>query len=98
MESRIGSIEVGKRADLVIHTLNRPELIPVTDMMRNLIYSARSKSVWTVIVDGRVVLENGAFVDLDEAQLLAQINAASATMLRRMGHTVERNRVATRPR
>lgn len=96
MEDRIGSIEAGKRADLVIHTLTRPELVPVTNMIRNLVYSARSKSVHTVIVDGRIVLEDGAFVALDEEGLLARINEASRAMLRRMGHTVEPNRV--RPR
>jgi cytosine/adenosine deaminase-related metal-dependent hydrolase len=96
MEDRIGSIEVGKRADLVIHTLDRPELIPVTDMTRNLMYSSRSKSVRTVIVDGRVILEDGAFVNLDEPRLLARINEAAQAMLRRMGHTVEPNRIPRR--
>jgi len=98
MEDRIGSIEAGKRADLVIHTLDRPEMIPVTDMTRNLMYSSRSKSVRTVIVDGRIVLENGAFVGLDEPRILAQINEASQAMLRRMGHTVEPNRTPRRRR
>lgn len=98
MEDRIGSIEAGKRADLVIHTLDRPEMIPITDMIRNLMYSSRSKSVLTVIVDGKVVLEDGAFVELDEPRLLAQINEVSLAMLRRMGHTVEPNRVARRRR
>ena len=54
---RIGSLEAGKRADIVIHTLDRPEIHPTTNMIRNLFYSSRSKSVHTVIVDGKVVLE-----------------------------------------
>jgi cytosine/adenosine deaminase-related metal-dependent hydrolase len=96
MEGKIGSIEPGKRADLVIHTLARPELIPVTDMMRNLMYSAGSKSVSTVVVDGEIVLENGAFTKLDEEALLARINMASIKMLRRMGHSIEANRFVPR--
>ena len=97
MEGHIGSIEVGKRADLVIHTLNRPELIPVTDMIRNLVYASHSKSIRTVIVDGRVVLEDGDFVDLDEPRLLAQINEAAQAMLKRMGYTPFSERVVRRP-
>jgi cytosine/adenosine deaminase-related metal-dependent hydrolase len=96
MEDRIGSLEVGKRADLVIHTLDRPELIPVTDMVRNLIYSGHSKTVRTVIVDGRVVLENGAFTELDEPRLLAQINEAAQALLGRMGVSVRPERVERR--
>ena len=88
LEDRIGSIEVGKRADLVLHTLDRPELHPQTDMVRNLMYAAGSKSVRSVVVDGRLVLHDGQFVSLDEAQLLARVNEASRQMLGRMGVTV----------
>ncbi|MGE0237831.1 MAG: amidohydrolase family protein [Parvibaculaceae bacterium] len=98
MDDRIGSIEVGKRADLVIHTLDRPELIPTTDMIRALFYSARSKSVHWVIVNGRVVLEEGRFVTVDERRLLKECNAASAALLARMGLRAEPNRLARLPR
>ena len=60
-------------------------------MLRNLMYAAHSKTVDTVIVDGRIVLEHGQFVALDEPSLLAQINAASAELLARMGVTAEAN-------
>jgi 5-methylthioadenosine/S-adenosylhomocysteine deaminase len=98
LEDRIGSIEVGKRADIVIHTLNRPEMVPITDMTRNLICSSGSKSVHTVIVDGKVILEEGSFVDIDEEKLLFQINQAAKLTLDRMGFTIEPNRVERRPR
>jgi cytosine/adenosine deaminase-related metal-dependent hydrolase len=98
LQDRIGSIEAGKRADLVIHTLNRPEMVPVTDMTRNLMYASGSKSVHTVIVDGKVVLEKGSFVALDEERLLAQVDEAGRILLRRMGHKVEPNRVQPRRR
>jgi cytosine/adenosine deaminase-related metal-dependent hydrolase len=96
LEERIGSIEPGKRADLVIHTLDRPEMRPVTDMVRNLVYAAGSKSVRTVIIDGRVVLEDGQFPHLDEPALLKRIDAAAQGLLRRMGYTPFPERVDRR--
>jgi cytosine/adenosine deaminase-related metal-dependent hydrolase len=96
LEQRIGSLEAGKRADLVIHTLNRPEMIPTLNIIRNLMYSSRSKSIRSVMVDGRVVLDDGEFVELDESRLLAQINEASKAMLVRIGQTAQPNRAAGR--
>ncbi len=96
LEDRIGSLEVGKRADLVIHTLDRPELRPVTDMLRNLVHSSRSKSVRTVIVDGRVILDGGVFPHLDEPLLLARIDEAAQQLLARMGVSAPSERIDRR--
>lgn len=92
MEDRIGSLEVGKRADLVIHTFDRVELLPPTDLIRNLMYSSGSKSVSTVIIDGKIILENGEFCHFDERALLSQAVDASTHMLKRMGHIVQKNK------
>jgi cytosine/adenosine deaminase-related metal-dependent hydrolase len=94
LEDRIGSLEAGKRADIVVHTLDRPEMVPSTNMIRNLFYSSRSKSVHTVVIDGRVVLEEGRFTALDERRIYAEVRKASRSLLARMGHAVEPNRVA----
>jgi 5-methylthioadenosine/S-adenosylhomocysteine deaminase len=93
LEDRIGSLEAGKRADIVIHTLSRPEMVPTTNMIRNLFYASGSKSVRTVIVDGKVVLDDGVFTNLDEAETLAAINEASLALLSRMGRPIEPNRI-----
>jgi cytosine/adenosine deaminase-related metal-dependent hydrolase len=93
MLDRIGSIEPGKYADLVIHTLDRPELVPITDMVRGLFYASRSKSVHTVIINGKIVLQDGAFPGFRESELLREIGKASTGLLKRMGVTPEPNRV-----
>jgi 5-methylthioadenosine/S-adenosylhomocysteine deaminase len=72
--------------------------MPVTDLIRNLMYSSGSKSIRSVIVDGRVVLEDGRFTTLDETEAFARIGQASRAVLGRMGHRVEPNRVEPRPR
>jgi cytosine/adenosine deaminase-related metal-dependent hydrolase len=96
LEDRIGSVEVGKRADLVLHTLDRPELRPTSDMVRNLVYSSRSKSIRSVIVDGVVVLDEGVFPHLDEPALRARIDAAAHAMWARMGYTPFSERIDRR--
>ncbi|MFG2041360.1 amidohydrolase family protein [Dactylosporangium sp. NPDC048998] len=97
MAERIGSLEVGKKADIVIHTLDRPELVPTTDMTRNLIYSSGSKSIDTVVIGGTVVLEHGAFRRLAERELYREVRAASQALLRRMERAVTPNTPTRRP-
>jgi cytosine/adenosine deaminase-related metal-dependent hydrolase len=93
MLDRIGSLEPGKYADIVVHTLDRPELVPVTDMLRGLFYASRSKSVHTVIINGKVVLDGGTFPAFREKELLREISKASAGLMKRMGVTPEPNRI-----
>jgi 5-methylthioadenosine/S-adenosylhomocysteine deaminase len=73
----IGSLSVGKRADLVLVDLHRPTLTPVhTRPMRNLapnlVYAARGDEVDTVVIDGQVVVERGRVTTVDEPAILAQ--------------------------
>jgi 5-methylthioadenosine/S-adenosylhomocysteine deaminase len=74
---QIGSLEEGKRADLVLVDLRRPTLLPVhTQPMRNLVpnlvYAARGDEVSSVIVDGEVVLHDGRLQRVDETAVLAE--------------------------
>ena len=72
MEHEIGSLEPGKKADIVLFDRQRPEWVPMWDPVGTLVWSADGKSVDTVIVGGRVVLEGGEFTSLDEREMLAQ--------------------------
>ncbi|MDO7881167.1 amidohydrolase family protein [Salinibacterium soli] len=96
ISDRAGSIEIGKRADLVVHSLRRPELLPLTDPVRNLVYSAGSSTVDTVVIEGRVVLRGGMFPHLDEEALLRRASERSVGLLRRMGYTVGPNDLGRR--
>jgi hypothetical protein len=58
-------------------------------------YSSGSKSVDTVIIDGKVVLDHGEFQHFDEEALLNKAIAGSKAMLKRMGHTVQKNQRPT---
>ena len=79
LEREIGSIEVGKRADLVVHRLDRPEAYPrFRDPVDNLVYFRASSTVDTVFVDGEAILDQGRFTRFDAAEAYRMIDAAAA--------------------
>jgi 5-methylthioadenosine/S-adenosylhomocysteine deaminase len=70
LEREIGSIEVGKRADLIIVDRDRPHLLPGRDPFSTLVYAARPTDVRTTIVDGAVLVDEYEPVALDEAEIV----------------------------
>jgi 5-methylthioadenosine/S-adenosylhomocysteine deaminase len=66
LQDRIGSLEPGKRADLVIRTEELPEAHPGMDPVRAALLVSRSKSVRTVVIDGEIVVRDGRLTRLDE--------------------------------
>lgn len=70
----IGSIEVGKRADLVLVNMHSLHNTPCTDMIANLVYSANQSDVLNVWIDGREVIEDGSFVDLSPSKIVEDVN------------------------
>lgn len=80
LEKEIGSLEVGKRADLVIFDLNRPHLVPHGDPMGTLVHTGQGRDVETVMVDGEIVVEDGRPVRVDLAALLADADRAAEAL------------------
>jgi 5-methylthioadenosine/S-adenosylhomocysteine deaminase len=70
---RIGSLEVGKQADLVLVDLAAAHVQPVYDVVSALVYAAKAADVDTVLVDGRVVVEKGEVLTVDRAATLARV-------------------------
>ncbi|MBI3943957.1 MAG: amidohydrolase [Chloroflexi bacterium] len=85
---QVGSLEAGKKADIVIHTHRRPEWHPGLDPVNSLVYSAQSTGVDTVIIDGEIVLENGQFTRVDEEAEYRQIDRAARALYDRMGFRI----------
>lgn len=85
MADRIGSLEVGKKADFVLHDRDRPEWRPLLNVVNQLVYSADGRGVHSVWVDGRRVIDNYRSTLIDEEQLYAQVEAAGAAVLARAG-------------
>jgi 5-methylthioadenosine/S-adenosylhomocysteine deaminase len=74
--NRIGSIESGKDADIVLFDTGRPEWQPLINPVANLVYSATGDSVCHVFVAGEQVVKNGRCTRIDESELYAQIPRA----------------------
>jgi cytosine/adenosine deaminase-related metal-dependent hydrolase len=76
MADEVGSIEVGKRADIVVHTLDRPEGHPrFQDPVDNLVFYRQSATVDTVFVDGEAILDGGRFTRFNATEAYRQIDA-----------------------
>lgn len=76
LDHLVGSVEVGKRADLIVLDLDRLEMAPPHDLAANVLYSASPRSVRDVIVDGAIRKRAHALVGQDEAGLVAAMRAA----------------------
>jgi 5-methylthioadenosine/S-adenosylhomocysteine deaminase len=88
----LGSIEPGKKADLVLFDIERPEWQALFNPVNNLVYNADGRSVHTVIVDGRVVVEDHRQSFVDEAQLFSRVQEIGERLMARTGITFPRSR------
>jgi 5-methylthioadenosine/S-adenosylhomocysteine deaminase len=82
----IGSIEVGKKADLTLMRLRGIHMSPTADdVVSSIVYSAEAADVQTVIVDGKILMNGRKLLTLDERSLIEQANSESAKLLNRAG-------------
>jgi len=85
MEAEIGSIEVGKRADLILVERDRPHLVPDPDPWSTLVYAARGTDVRLTMVDGEVLTRDFALVREDAGQIASEARRAAAEIAARAG-------------
>lgn len=67
-----GSIEEGKAADLVMANLDKPHLVPMYNIYSHIVYSMRPSDVEVVMVDGKVVVNDGKLMTADESEILSK--------------------------
>ena len=74
MSGSLGTIEVGKKADIVLMNLRHLRSIPVHDPLETIVYSSSTEDIDTTIVNGKVIYHRGVFsCRIDEAQLAEQV-------------------------
>lgn len=84
-EQDLGSLEVGKKADLFIYNPRTPKAVPMADPISTLVYSSSEENVETTIVGGNIVMENRTICGLDEDAALAACQRAAAEIREESG-------------
>jgi len=87
-ENEIGSIEAGKKADLSIISLKRPHLCPLYSEASHLVYAAKASDVETVIINGRIVMENGKLTVLNIEKVMDVVEKAKNNLLGKLNTNV----------
>jgi len=80
LADRIGSVEPGKKADFVLVDAAQAHLTPRHNVPAHMVYAARGPDVVTVVVNGRIVMENRAVLTVDEERLFAEVTARAARL------------------
>jgi len=86
MEREIGSLEVGKKADVITINLETPRLTPIilgkyTNIFAHLVYSAHGEDVDNVVIDGKLIMKNRKLQTVDETTLISNANRASHQLI-----------------
>jgi 5-methylthioadenosine/S-adenosylhomocysteine deaminase len=81
LEDQIGSIEVGKKADITLIDARSPQLTPFRNPISHIVYSANGGNVDTVICNGEILMKNRKLLTLDENMILEAAQNASEELL-----------------
>ena len=84
LSSVCGTIEVGKRADLILIDLKTAHIQPLNDLFSQLVHCAKSSDVSTVMVDGRFLMKNREVLFLDEGEILYQAQRVNRDLIKRL--------------
>jgi 5-methylthioadenosine/S-adenosylhomocysteine deaminase len=85
LEREIGSLEAGKKADLIVVDRDRPQLAPGPDPYSTLVYAARGGDVRTTIVDGELLVDDFAPLRVDPVEVVAEARRAARDLAARIG-------------
>ena len=85
LDDQIGSLEAGKKADVILVDMNKPHLYPLNMPVHRVVGFANGQDVDTVVVDGRVLMQGRVVTAVNEEAVLQRAQAASEAMLERTG-------------
>jgi 5-methylthioadenosine/S-adenosylhomocysteine deaminase len=85
MEKEIGSIEAGKKADLILISLDEPNAVPMYDVYAQIAYALKGSDVETVVIGGRVVMRERKLLTVDEARVLEKAREYGESVKKSLG-------------
>jgi len=83
-EDEIGTIEIGKKADLIAVTFRRPHMTPIYDPFSHIVYAARSLDVKHVVVNGRIVVRDHELLTVDVDEVIRKASKVRDELLSRL--------------
>lgn len=83
LQNQVGSIETGKKADLIIVNMQKPHLTPTFNPVSHLVYAAQGSDVETTIIDGKIIMENRTVKTLNEEKIIRDANEHATKLLQR---------------
>ena len=83
LQAEIGSLEMGKRADVTILNLARLHLTPRPDVVSSIVYAAEPSDVRDVLIDGRIVLRDGELLCMSEQEIISEARTQAELLFRR---------------
>jgi 5-methylthioadenosine/S-adenosylhomocysteine deaminase len=72
MEKEIGSLEAGKKADLILIGISAPHAVPMYNLYSHIVYALKASDVETVVIGGRVLMQDRRLLTLNEPEILAK--------------------------
>jgi 5-methylthioadenosine/S-adenosylhomocysteine deaminase len=78
IEQEVGTIEKGKKADIIVVDLHSPHMVPLYNPFSSLVYSANGADVRDVIVDGQILLRNREFQTLDPEEIMEKVRSLTS--------------------
>lgn len=89
METEIGSLEIGKKADLFVFNPHKSRSSVMHDPIAGIVYSGGQDNIETTIIDGNIVMENNVILTLDEDELYKKAKKIGEELLERLGYNAE---------
>jgi cytosine/adenosine deaminase-related metal-dependent hydrolase len=87
LADQIGSLEVGKKADLIAIDIRKPHLQPCNNPVSNVVYSATGRDVSVVVVDGQLIVDRGKVLTMDEEAIIEAAKQKNYNIIQRAGLT-----------
>ncbi len=81
LDNEVGTVTVGKKADLILVDMEQPHFYPRLDIVSSLIYSAQASDVCSVICDGRLLMRDRQLLTLDEMKVCREADDAAKRLI-----------------
>ena len=81
LDNLIGSIEEGKRADIILVNMNQPHLTPLYNYYSQLVYAARGADVQTSIINGKIIMKDRKLLTINLQEVIDKVNNIAAQII-----------------